>query len=143
MQAGAVSAVATFSRVRAVGRVTTLDAGEVGGRSEVATCFERGACAVAGAAQAVEAGSGAVVAGSSWGDVERVPWLGFVVERRVDDGGCGGVGSAEGLLATHVGVVGVDVRESAVEAEALVTSVVCAIRAIVRAGIVRGCSGCH
>ena len=98
---------------------------------------------VAGAAQAVETGSGTVEAGPSWGRVERVSCFAFMVERRVDNGGCGGVGSAECLLATHVGVVGVDVRESAVEAEALVASVVCAIGAVVRAGVVRGCSWCH
>ena len=66
-----------------------------------------------------------------------------MVERRIDDGCCGGVGAAEGLLATHVGVVGVDVGESAVDAEALVASVVCAIGAVVGARVVRGCSRRH
>ena len=63
LQASAVSAVASFSRVRPVGGIATLDAGEVRGGSKIAACFERGAGAVAGAAQAVEAGSGAVETG--------------------------------------------------------------------------------
>ena len=67
LQAGAVSAVATFSSIRSVGGITTFHAGQVSGRGEVATCFERGACAVTGAAQAVEAWSGAIEAGPSLG----------------------------------------------------------------------------
>ena len=64
-----------------------------------------------------------------------------MIEGRVYYWGGGGVGGF-GEVTVHVGVVGADVRECTVDAEAAVAGVVCAVGAVVRARVVGGCGGC-